>query len=229
MASPVPINSTPMIRATTYAPPSRPSTKGAAITIGASATSSAAWMGRGTSLARVMSLIIVTVEHVFLCELGHRPPASTFCGMRERIRLDALLVERGLFESRSRAAAAVMAGEVSVDRRARAVEARHARLARRRARRRRRPRYVSRGGHEAGARARVLRDAGRGPPVPRRRRFDRRLHRLPAAARRRARDLRRRRLRGARLAAARGSPRDGHGTGERAQPASPAGCPTRPT
>jgi 23S rRNA (cytidine1920-2'-O)/16S rRNA (cytidine1409-2'-O)-methyltransferase len=29
-----------------------------------------------------------------------------------KTRLDALLVERGLFESRSRAAAAVMAGEV---------------------------------------------------------------------------------------------------------------------
>ena len=36
-----------------------------------------------------------------------------------RVRLDSLLAERGLFESRSRAAAAVMAGEVSVsDRRA---------------------------------------------------------------------------------------------------------------
>src|SRR5687767_900960 len=34
--------------------------------------------------------------------------------MRDRIRLDALLVERGLCESRARAAAAVMAGEVTV-------------------------------------------------------------------------------------------------------------------
>ncbi len=34
--------------------------------------------------------------------------------MRERIRLDTLMVERGLFESRSRAAAAVMAGDVAV-------------------------------------------------------------------------------------------------------------------
>jgi len=34
--------------------------------------------------------------------------------MRERIRLDTLMVERGLFESRSRAAAAVMAGDVEV-------------------------------------------------------------------------------------------------------------------
>jgi 23S rRNA (cytidine1920-2'-O)/16S rRNA (cytidine1409-2'-O)-methyltransferase len=32
-----------------------------------------------------------------------------------RVRLDSLLAERGLFESRSRAAAAVMAGEVSLD------------------------------------------------------------------------------------------------------------------
>ena len=31
-----------------------------------------------------------------------------------RVRLDSLLAERGLFESRSRAAAAVMAGEVQV-------------------------------------------------------------------------------------------------------------------
>lgn len=35
--------------------------------------------------------------------------------MRERIRLDALLVERGLCESRSRAAAVVMAGDVMID------------------------------------------------------------------------------------------------------------------
>jgi 23S rRNA (cytidine1920-2'-O)/16S rRNA (cytidine1409-2'-O)-methyltransferase len=34
--------------------------------------------------------------------------------MRERIRLDALMVERGLFESRSKAAAAIMAGEVAL-------------------------------------------------------------------------------------------------------------------
>ncbi len=34
--------------------------------------------------------------------------------MRERLRLDTLMVDRGLFASRSRAAAAVMAGEVSL-------------------------------------------------------------------------------------------------------------------
>lgn len=36
------------------------------------------------------------------------------CAKASRVRLDVLLVERGLFESRSRAAAAVMAGDVSV-------------------------------------------------------------------------------------------------------------------
>ncbi len=42
--------------------------------------------------------------------------------MRDRIRLDALLVERGLCESRSRAAAAVMAGEVTLGGGARAAK-----------------------------------------------------------------------------------------------------------
>lgn len=48
-----------------------------------------------------------------VCEEVHarRNPAYTLRRMA-RTRLDALLVERGLFESRSRAAAAVMAGEV---------------------------------------------------------------------------------------------------------------------
>src|SRR5437763_6973957 len=46
-----------------------------------------------------------------LCEPFHvYPPPMA------KTRLDALLVERGLFESRSRAAAAVMAGEVRLGR-----------------------------------------------------------------------------------------------------------------
>jgi 23S rRNA (cytidine1920-2'-O)/16S rRNA (cytidine1409-2'-O)-methyltransferase len=76
-------------------------------------------MGRGTNLASVILVVIVTVERAFLCEGRHIPPRtamlpapSTFWHMRQKLRLDALLVERGLFESRSRAAAAVMAGEV---------------------------------------------------------------------------------------------------------------------
>src|SRR2546423_2382400 len=45
-------------------------------------------------------------ERELLCEPFHVYPAPM-----AKTRLDALLVERGLFESRSRAAAAVMAGE----------------------------------------------------------------------------------------------------------------------
>src|SRR5436190_18622795 len=47
------------------------------------------------------------VEPESLCEPFHVYPAPM-----AKTRLDSLLVERGLFESRSRAAAAVMAGEV---------------------------------------------------------------------------------------------------------------------
>ena len=70
--------------------------------------------------------------------------ASTFCRMRERIRLDALMVERGLFESRSRAAAAVMAGDVHG--RVRGPAKPGTLVARTQRSRRGRPRYVSRGG-----------------------------------------------------------------------------------
>ena len=56
----------------------------------------------------------MTVEHLFLCELGHRGLSQYLYAMRERIRLDTLMVERGLFQSRTRAAAAVLAGEVSL-------------------------------------------------------------------------------------------------------------------
>ena len=46
-----------------------------------------------------------------VCEVGHTPGYSPAVAKR---RLDTLLAERGLFESRSRAAAAVMAGDVRV-------------------------------------------------------------------------------------------------------------------
>jgi 23S rRNA (cytidine1920-2'-O)/16S rRNA (cytidine1409-2'-O)-methyltransferase len=48
-----------------------------------------------------------------MCEVGHRSDAGYAAAVTKR-RLDTLLAERGLFASRSRAAAAVMAGEVSV-------------------------------------------------------------------------------------------------------------------
>ena len=105
-----------------------------------------------------------------------------------RKRLDAVLAERGLFETRSRAAAAVLAGDVRLgDERRRAekpgqmvaddvaVEVAEG------------PRFVSRGGQklENALDAFGLDPAGR--HVPRRGRVHGRLHRLPAAARRRAR------------------------------------------
>src|SRR5215207_4659266 len=67
--------------------------------------------------------------------------------MGERVRLDALMVERGLFDSRSRAAAAVMAGDVALGPQRRPVAkpgtqvSRDGEIALAGA-----PRYVSRGG-----------------------------------------------------------------------------------
>ena len=48
-----------------------------------------------------------------MCEVGHRTRAGTLRPVAKR-RLDTLLAERGLYDSRSRAAAAVIAGEVRV-------------------------------------------------------------------------------------------------------------------
>ncbi len=121
----------------------------------------------------------------------------------KRVRLDHLLSERGMFPSRTRAAASVLAGEVLLlPERRRAekpgqlvpgdVELELARGARVRLPRRdqARQRAGSRSGLDVAGRAGA-----------RRRRLDGRLHRLPAQARRRARDRARRRLRPARLGA----------------------------
>ena len=48
-----------------------------------------------------------------MCEVGHTARAGYSARVSKR-RLDTLLAERGLFETRSRAAAAVMAGDVRV-------------------------------------------------------------------------------------------------------------------
>jgi 23S rRNA (cytidine1920-2'-O)/16S rRNA (cytidine1409-2'-O)-methyltransferase len=58
-----------------------------------------------------MSYVMVPPDRSGDCELGH-PPLP--CGAVPRVRLDSLLAERGLFPSRSRAAAAVLAGQVHV-------------------------------------------------------------------------------------------------------------------
>ena len=145
-----------------------------------------------------------------------------------RTRLDALLVERGLFESRSRAAAAVMAGEVRLgedgpraDKPGRLVQS-DAPLVVKES-----PGFVSRGGQKlANALDRLAIDP-RGAQLPRRGRFHRRLHRLPAPARGRARGGARRGVRRAPLADSHRSARDRGRAGQRAryralEPALPA-------
>ena len=90
------------------------------------------------------------------------------------------------------------------------------------------PRFVSRGGIKL---ANALDATGvdpRRPAVPRRRRVDRRLHRLPAAARRRARDRGRRRLRRAGLGAAQRRARDRARAHQRARADARRSCPTAP-
>ena len=135
-----------------------------------------------------------------------------------KLRLDTLLAQRGLFASRARAAASVMAGEVRLggsdgERAAKpgqlvaedvevAVDER--------------PRFVSRGGIKL---ANALARDGhrrRRAPLPGRRRLDRRLHRLPAAGRRGPCRRARRRLWGARLGAAHRRSRHGDRAHERA-------------
>ena len=148
-----------------------------------------------------------------------------------RTRLDALLVERGLFESRSSAAAAVMAGEVQAGRgRPAGRQAGPARAERRRrCRRRRARRFVSRGGQSSRTRSTPLGIDPPGARCPRRRRLHRRLHRLPAPARRRARGGARRRLRRAPLAHPQRPARDRARADQRARPRAVApALPARP-
>src|SRR3954469_9785999 len=56
---------------------------------------------------------MVSIERAFRCE-GHHSGVATvsFQALMAKVRLDQLLAQRGLFASRSRAAASVMAGEV---------------------------------------------------------------------------------------------------------------------
>ena len=142
-------------------------------------------------------------------------------------RLDALLVDRGLFETRSRAAAAVLAGEVRLgERRAEKpgqMVAGDIALVRRRGAALRLTR-----GDEAGERARDVRHRRLRPRGAGRRSVDRGLHRLPAAARRRAGDRSGRRLRRAGLEDPRRRARDRHGAGQCARrPARRSALPAR--
>ena len=147
-----------------------------------------------------------------------------------KVRLDTLLAERGLFASRARAAASVMAGEVRLGDRRRAR--RQARPAGRRGRRASRSTSARASSRAAGSSSRTRSTRSgvdvAGPPLPGRRRLDRRLHRLPAAARRGARGRARRRLRRARLALRDDDARDRARAHQRARARRPASCPYAP-
>ena len=90
-----------------------------------------------------------------LCHDRRVSPASTAQAQGQRVRLDQLLVERGLVETRSRAQALVLAGKVRVGdgdaARARPQAGRPARPGRRRSTVAQPEPYVSRGGHKLAA------------------------------------------------------------------------------
>ena len=139
-----------------------------------------------------------------------------------RRRLDVELVRRGLVPSRTRAVEAIDAGRCSSAARPRRPPARQvdggeaiALLAETG------PTYVSRGGHKLAAGLDAFAIDVRRSSRARRRRVDRRLHRLPPAARRRARVRGRRRALAARVVVAPGRARDRDGAHEhprRSQP-----------
>jgi 23S rRNA (cytidine1920-2'-O)/16S rRNA (cytidine1409-2'-O)-methyltransferase len=113
--SAVPITSTPSTTEATSAGALNPNAKGATIKMGARIVSRMALTWIGMSLSNVISKRVLAVERVFLCEGGHTERfvhAGYLVVMAARKRLDTLLVERGLFESRSKASAAVLAGEI---------------------------------------------------------------------------------------------------------------------
>ena len=118
-------------------------------------------------------------------------------------RIDTLLAERGLAGSRTSAAESVRAGRVRIGRdgpiatKPSQLVAEDAELLLVE-----QPRFVSRGGIKLENALDALGDRRRRARLPRRRRLDRRLHRLPAPARRGAGDRARRRPRPARLGAA---------------------------
>src|SRR3954451_8161429 len=112
-SSAMPTTSAPTRTRTIVAAGLKPSTNGAAIRAMPIASSMAPWAAREMSRNAVIATDRVLVDWPIDCEVEHtdRRPLR-FRAVATRVRLDALLAERGLFASRSRAAASVLAGEV---------------------------------------------------------------------------------------------------------------------
>ena len=119
---------------------------------------------------------------------GDRPLDRRAASRRRsmKLRLDQLLVRRGLVESRERAQALILAGQVDLDGTGRGQGRHHGVGARRGARHRPRSSVGQPRRRQAGPRARQLRPRRRRTARPRRRRLDRRLHRRAARPRRAA-------------------------------------------
>src|SRR3954454_20761961 len=108
-----PVTSIPTTTVTTVAPAENARTKGDTMSAIPTNSSKAPWAGREMSRKAVIARDSLLVERATECEERHRRPGRLrFAPMATKVRLDALLAERGLFASRSRAAASVMAGEV---------------------------------------------------------------------------------------------------------------------
>src|SRR4051794_17800481 len=112
-SSAMPTTSAPTRTRTIVAAGLKPSTNGAAIRAMPIASSMAPWAAREMSRNAVIATDRGLVDWPIDCEVEHtdRRPLR-FRAVATRVRLDALLAERGLFASRSRAAASVLAGEV---------------------------------------------------------------------------------------------------------------------
>src|SRR4051794_17991835 len=124
--STVPVSATAALsaRPTTRAPTTtaisvpaapRPSRKGAAMRATPSRSSMAPCAGREKSRNAVIAPHMVLADWPVNCDVQHSAGARVVSSpVATKMRLDALLAERGLFASRSRAAASVLAGEVVV-------------------------------------------------------------------------------------------------------------------
>src|SRR5436190_5345268 len=150
--SAMPMTSTATTSATSVPAEPKPSRNGETIRATPSSSSSAPCAGREMRRNAVIASDSVLADWPVDCDVRHRRGARVVSWpVATKMRLDALLAERGLFASRSRAAASVLAGEVRLGdagRRAenpgQMVEADVAVSVAER------PRYVSRGGVKLG-------------------------------------------------------------------------------